>query len=604
MKKLLIVIVSLTICFGGYGQIEDGSQQETREQNLEWWREARFGMFIHWGLYSIPAGRWNDKKIDGIGEWIQNFAQIPNSEYDKLMSQFNPHNYNPEQWVLLAKKAGAKYIVFTTKHHEGFCMFPSKVSDFDVESTPYKEDPLKQLVDACHKHNIKVGFYYSHRQDWHEESAVVMGREYEGHFGVPKSELKPDLDRYITEKAIPQIKELLTNYGTIDLFWFDTPFDLNKEQSKAFANVVRELQPNCLINGRVGYNLGDYGFLGDNEMPCARATTDLEMVATLNHTWGYKKDDNNWKDRKDILCSLIECASRGINYMVNIGPTADGVVPQSSIDILGYVKDWMNINSEAIYGSKANPFTDNFPWGYVTQKKNNLFLHLVKEPLNKQIVLKGVRTKIVKANILGDNNDLIFKNGKNKTVLIPDDLDYGKVPVVKVSFKGNPKIIENNYSSEGVISIPARTGKIVPGEKGVMEIADGGNTVNFNENTGKLLLSCTVDIPGTYTVKLYSSRHWRRSFTKGTYISLKVGDHKFIHHMLTCDHQIKNVRENSYPEVISNIGTVKFKRKGSKQIELSIDKIGTYDKTGFYGEDLRGESDNNLRVMKVVLVKQ
>ena len=320
--------------------------------DMEWWREARFGMFIHLGLYSVAAGQWDGKDIDGIGEWIQNFAKIPNSDYEKLAADFTLANYNPEKWVMLAKQAGARYIVFTTKHHEGFCLYPSDVSDFDIERTPYKKDPLKELVEACRKHDMKIGFYYSHRQDWREEEAAVMKNEYDGHYGKPKSEVKPDLDSYIRKKALPQMRELLTRYGKIDLLWYDTPFDLTKEQSQMFVDVVRELQPECIINGRVGFNLGDYGPLGDNEMPCARVSKDLEMVATMNHTWGYKKNDHDWKSPKDILCSLIECTSRGVNYMINIGPKADGSVPQPSVDIMKFIGNWMRVNSESIYGAQ------------------------------------------------------------------------------------------------------------------------------------------------------------------------------------------------------------------------------------------------------------
>ena len=174
--------------------------------DMEWWREARFGMFIHLGLYSVAAGQWNGKDIDGIGEWIQNFAKIPNSDYEKLAADFTLANYNPEEWVMLAKQAGARYIVFTTKHHEGFSLYPSDVSDFDIERTPYKKDPLKELVEACRKHDMKIGFYYSHRQDWREEEAAVMKNEYDGHYGKPKSEVKPDLDSYIRKKALPQME--------------------------------------------------------------------------------------------------------------------------------------------------------------------------------------------------------------------------------------------------------------------------------------------------------------------------------------------------------------------------------------------------------------
>ena len=585
-----------------FGLIAISVQAQSNASRMDWWREARFGMFIHLGLYSAAAGEWNEKEVEGIGEWIQNFAKVPNSEYEKLLSDFTLSKCKPETWVQIAKQAGAKYIVFTAKHHEGFCLYPSDVTDFDIENTPYKGDLLKELIEACHKYGLKVGIYYSHRQDWREEDAAVMKNEYDGHYGKAKSEVKPDLNRYIQRKALPQVRELLTNYGKIDLLWYDTPFDLSKEQSQLFVDVVRELQPDCLINGRVGYNLGDYGALGDNEMPCAYASTDLEMVATLNHTWGYKKNDHAWKGKKEILCSLIEAVNRNINYMINIGPRADGLVPQPSVDVLSFIGNWLRANSEAIYGATGNPFNDNFPWGYVTQKKNNLYLHLVRQPYKNQIVLKGLQSIISSAEVLSSGQELVVSNNK---ISVPEGLDYECVPVFKLTCRTPLNISTLNFSNEGIISMPAASGRKVPGKKGCFRIAEGGNTENFNPQTGKLLLECVVDDPGEYEVRLYTSRHWRRSFTEGTKVSLKVGDEKqFKACLLSKDEELVNVRQNSYPETWSYIGTVAFEKVGNKILELSIDTIGTYSRLGFFGEDIQNESENNVRVMRIELIKR
>ena len=571
--------------------------------DMEWWREARFGMFIHWGLYSVAAGQWHGKDIDGIGDWIQNFAKIPNSEYEKLATDFTLANYHPEEWVMLAKQAGARYIVFTTKHHEGFCMYPSDVSDFDIERTPYKGDPLKELVEACRKHDIKIGFYYSHRQDWREEEAAVMKNEYDGHYGKPKSEVKPDLDSYIRNKALPQMRELLTRYGKIDLLWYDTPFDLTKEQSRMFVDVVRELQPECIINGRVGFNLGDYGALGDNEMPCARVSEDLEMVATMNHTWGYKKNDHNWKSPKDILCSLIECTSRGVNYMINIGPKADGSVPQPSVDIMNFIGVWMRVNSESIYGATANPFNDNFPWGYVTSKDHTLYLHLLRQPADNRITLKGMLSPVEKAELLASGKKL-FLSEESCSFSVPDDLNYEQVPVIKLTCKEPIRISDANYMNENIISIPVASGQIIPGTEGVLSIAEGGNTQNFHAGTGKIRMKFEVDSPGTYTVRVFTSRHWRRSFAEGAQITLKVGGTLFESVVLKKDGELANVRQNSYPESWSDIGTVAFDKEGTREAELSVNKTGTFSRLGFFGEDIQNESDNNIRFLRIELIRQ
>lgn len=571
--------------------------------DMEWWREARFGMFIHLGLYSVAAGQWNGKDIDGIGEWIQNFAKIPNSDYEKLAADFTLANYNPEEWVMLAKQAGARYIVFTTKHHEGFSLYPSDVSDFDIERTPYKKDPLKELVEACRKHDMKIGFYYSHRQDWREEEAAVMKNEYDGHYGKPKSEVKPDLDSYIRKKALPQMRELLTRYGKIDLLWYDTPFDLTKEQSQMFVDVVRELQPQCIINGRVGFNLGDYGPLGDNEMPCARVSKDLEMVATINHTWGYKKNDHDWKSQKDILCSLIECTSRGVNYMINIGPKADGSVPQPSVDIMKFIGNWMRVNSESIYGATANPFNDNFPWGYVTSKGNALYLHLLRRPADNRIILKCMLSPIEKAELLASGRVLLLSE-EQRSIAVPNDLDYEQIPVIKLTCKEPIRINDANYMNENIISIPVANGIITPGTKDILSIAEGGNTENFNAGTGKLRMKFEVDSLGEYTVRVFTSRHWRKSFAEGAQITLKIGDTLFDSVVLKKSGELDNVRKNSYPESWSDIGTVTFNKEGTQEVELSVNKTGTFSRLGFFGEDIQNESENNIRILRIELIRQ
>lgn len=573
-----------------------------RKPDPSWWREARFGMFIHLGLYSVAAGEWNGEPVEGIGEWIQNFARIPNDAYAELAADFALQRRAPDAWAEIAERAGARYVVFTAKHHDGFCLYPSDVSDFDIELTPCGYDPVKELIAACRRRGLKVGIYYSHRQDWHEEDAAVMQNEYDGHYGKPKSEVRPDLDRYIREKALPQVRELLGRYGRIDLLWYDTPFDLTEEQSRRFVEVVREMQPDCLVNGRVGYELGDYGALGDNEMPCALADRDLEMVATLNHTWGYKKNDCGWKDRKEILCSLIESVSRNINYMVNIGPRADGSVPQPSVDVLDFVGEWLRTNSEAVYGATGNPFNDNFPWGFVTRNGDRIYLHLTRRPADGKIELRGLNTPVRSARVLGAKGRLPVDG---QTIRVPEGLEYDRVPVIRLDFGMQPEISRLNLASEGVIRIPAASGTIVPGEKGRLRIANGGNTEDFNPGTGKLVLTCEVDEPGTYDIDLYTSRHWRRSFAEGTEMTLKFDSGEvFASCPLGLDEELENVRKNSYPETRSRIGTVVFDRPGTKRMELSVDRLGRYRRLGFFGEDIRNESDDNIRVMRLTLTRR
>ena len=260
---------------------------------MKWWREARFGMFIHWGVYSVPAGTYKDKKISGIGEWIMNNGKIPVAEYKAYAKEFNPVNYNPDEWVRLAKEAGMKYIVITSKHHDGFALFDSKVTDWDiVDATPYGKDLLKPLAQACKKHGIKLGFYYSQAQDWNHAGGAANG----GHWDPAQD---GDMNEYIQKIAAPQVREILTNYGDIAVLWWDTPTDMTRQRADMLQPLI-ELQPGIITNNRLGG-----GYPGDTETPeqfipaTGFKDRDWETCMTMNNTWGYKSYDNSWKPRKE-----------------------------------------------------------------------------------------------------------------------------------------------------------------------------------------------------------------------------------------------------------------------------------------------------------------
>lgn len=332
------------------------SQPPKQDDRLAWWREAKFGMFIHWGLYAVPAGRWHEKPIPGIGEWIMNKAQIPITEYEKLALQFNPVKFNADAWVLTAKNAGMKYIVITSKHHDGFAMFGSKASKYNVvDATPFHRDPMKELAAACKRHGLRLCFYYSHAQDWHEPDAVGNTWDFPQEKG--RKDPKEGFDNYMDRKALPQVNELLTQYGPIGLIWYDTPFRITEAQSRRFVDAVNKLQPDCLVNSRVGFNLGDYGSEGDNKIPADVRSGNWETPATLNDTWGFKSYDHNWKSVEDLTFKLVDIVSKGGNYLLNVGPTCEGVIPQPSIDRLAAIGRWLKVNGESIYGCGPTPFT-------------------------------------------------------------------------------------------------------------------------------------------------------------------------------------------------------------------------------------------------------
>ncbi|MEP6619020.1 MAG: alpha-L-fucosidase [bacterium] len=320
-----------------------------REARLAWFRDVKYGLFIHWGLYAIPAGQWKGRAVPGLGEWIMNRGKIPVTEYSQLSKQFNPVKFNADAWVTLAKDAGMKYIVITSKHHDGFALFKSGASPFNVvDATPFKRDVLKELAAACAKQGIRLGFYYSQSQDWHEPNGAGNNWDFQA------DSLK-DYDAYLRGKAEPQVKELLTNYGPVALLWFDTPRMMSGDRAHRFTEIVRSLQPNTLIDGRLGEG-GDYISTGDNVIPSEVGAEAWEVPATLNHTWGFRSDDPDWKSPGDVIFKLVDVVSKGGNYLLNVGPLANGEMPHVAQDILRAAGSWLKVNGEAVYGAQPTPF--------------------------------------------------------------------------------------------------------------------------------------------------------------------------------------------------------------------------------------------------------
>ncbi|MDY4976702.1 MAG: alpha-L-fucosidase [Clostridia bacterium] len=310
--------------------------------NREWFQNAKFGMMIHWGLYSLLGGEWKGRRMPHIGEWAQSYFKIPNREYHELTKVFHPMYFCADDWVKLAKEAGMKYLVLTAKHHEGFAMYHSKVSDFNVcDRTPYGKDIVEEFAESCAKHGLKLGLYYSQELDWSEEhGGGYCARElncgemsWDNNWDFPDRE-KKDFSICFERKIKPQVTELLTNYGEICLMWFDTPFAITKEQSQQLYDLVKSNQPDCLVNSRIGNGLGDYGSAGDNQIGTDKKKMLYEVPATLNDTWGYKSYDNNWKSADRVKEIKEDLNAKGINYLLNIGPDYLGRIPVPAIDIL------------------------------------------------------------------------------------------------------------------------------------------------------------------------------------------------------------------------------------------------------------------------------
>jgi alpha-L-fucosidase len=381
---------------------------------------------------------WKGKQIPGIGEWVMNRAKVPVKEYEQLAKQWNPTKFNAEAWVLMAKDAGMKYIVITAKHHDGFAIYDSKVSTYDVmDATPFKRDIFGELAAACRKHGMPLGFYYSQSQDWHEPNGAGNDWDFGPDQGPEpeRKELK-NYDQYLREKAEPQVRELLTNYGPIALIWFDTPRLMTGDRGTRFQKLVRSLQPNTLIDGRLGIK-GDYVTTGDNVIPVEAQTEAWEVPATINHTWGFKKNDLDWKSPGMITFKLVDIVSKGGNYLLNVGPRSDGLIPQASIDNLLAVGAWLKKNGEAVYGAGKTPWGEELgEWSArdtkdlrgsrlflprnewrVTTKPGKLYFTFFEEP-RVPFELPPMKNRVKAAYRLADGAAVETKVVEGKTQLI------------------------------------------------------------------------------------------------------------------------------------------------------------------------------------------
>ena len=451
------------------------AQAETKaefDQRMEWFREARFGMFIHWGLYSVPAGEWKGKKFGSNVEWIQSHAKIPVSEYTPLKDRFNPAKYDPEAWVKLAKDAGMKYIVITTKHHDGFCLWDSKQTDWDIASTPYGKDLLKPLAAACAKHGIKLCFYHS-IMDWHHPQWGNKA-EWRGNAATEK----PDMDKY-TAYLKAQLKEMLTDYGQIGIIWFDGEWEdaWTHERGKDLYAWLRAESPRLIINNRVdkgrngmaGMNtedkfVGDYG-TPEQEIPAnGLPGVDWESCMTMNDTWGFSAHDNNWKSTETLVRNLIDIASKGGNYLLNVGPTAEGEIPAASIERLQAIAPWMKVNGDAIHGTQASPFPRIPAWGRCTTRplpggKTRLYLHVFQWPSDGRLVLSGLTNKALGASFLTKPGQALAvkRDAKGTVIQLPESAPDALATVVVLDVTGTPVIepFVATAGADGVIALPA-----------------------------------------------------------------------------------------------------------------------------------------------------
>lgn len=505
---------------------ETPSQHDAR---MEWWREARFGMFIHWGVYAVPAGTYNDRQIGGIGEWIMLKGKIPVAEYKAYAGEFNPVRYDPDAWARLAKDAGMKYVVITAKHHDGFALFDSAVTDWDIaDATPYGKDLLKPLVEACHRHGLRIGFYYSQAQDWTHPGGAKAG--YEEGDGWDEAH-RGDFDRYLEDIAHPQVKEILGQYD-IDVLWWDTPKWMNEERAERLLPLVA-LRPGIITNNRLGG-----GYDGDTDTPEQRIPAtgiegrDWETCMTMNGTWGYKSYDQNWKSTQTLVRNLIDIASKGGNYLLNVGPTAEGLIPQPSIDRLREVGQWMKVNGESIYATSASPFA-KLDWGRCTRKAGDdgatLYLHVFDRPEDGRLLLPGLQNKITGARRLDGGAELSTEETKDGMVVrLPAEGLDPIATVVKVTLTGAPRVekVLPKPTANGHLTLRAGDADIHNpghGQHARVETRSGESNIGFwLDARAWVEWTFRIDEQGTFEAEATLANPAR-----GNKVALSVGDQEY-----------------------------------------------------------------------------
>ncbi len=579
------------------------------DSQIQAWHSARFGLMIHWGLYSIPGGEWKGRKTDYVAEWIMSRFRIPIAEYEKLALDFKPDRFDADAWCRLAKNAGMGYLIFTAKHHDGFAMFQSDCDPYNiVDATPFGRDPIAELADACSRHGLKFGLYYSQSLDWHEENAggtePNTGTNHEGmpwgnNWDFPDHH-KKDFSRYFEHKVKPQIRELLSNYGSIGYLWFDCPFTISHSQSIELYQLAKSLQPDILINSRLGNGLGDFQSLGDNLIPGMPFDRGWEAVGTLNNSWGYKRDDSEWKTAKEVVELLGGLAGKGINYLLNVGPDQTGKIPEPSIRVLEDVGRWMEQHRNSIHDVERSPYPADVPSGPVTRNGETLYYHLHDQQNSNRLDLGGLTNTIQCAWLLNAPDVLLkVENCSERRVIeLPDETFSALLPVVAVQVKGEPHVtsgilpradgglflpvslatihLEESENSRNSTTLAAfrfePDGSRVSREGGI-RISSLGSTSNWWKTGDWISWKFRHTTPGIFRIQIVSTGLYHgQPWQGGHRVSIHV-DEQELSTTLNASKVLENVATRYYAQVISECGIVSLLKRGVTQLSLRAEEI-------------------------------
>ena len=490
--------------------------------------------------------------------------------------------FNADEWVAVAKNAGAKYIAITSKHHDGFAMYGSKVSRYNiVDATPFHRDPMKELAAACQRAGIKLCFYYSQTQDWHEPDG-------NGNTWDWPDESKKNFTKYLEEKVKPQVRELLTNYGPIGLIWFDTPKTITRQQSAELVNLVHELQPMCLVSGRVGHGLGDYDSAGDNQISVGVVKRDWETPVTMNDTWGFKKDDHNWKSTAVLIRQLVQIASRGGNYLLNVGPTSEGVIPQPSVERLAEVGQWLKVNSEAINGTAPSPYPYELSWGLITTRPGKLYLHVFEWP-RKELVLYGLKSKVRKAYLLANNTPLKITQQEDKSIghhslkiELPDASPDKNDSIVVLETAGGVDVDTTLLQQpDGSVSLDAYLAEIHKAPAGSHVQLDSRGVAEQWFNKGEWMSwDFKTNRRGAFdVVVLTSEQKYGKGWEGGHHVAIDVADQN-VKASVENNGTQENPTNPYWKYVVSKMGRVQLDKPGKFTLSLKPETIESQKKLG------------------------